>query len=136
MEIVMRPAIVALREMGPLPAENTDGNEMFERYQHLMRSVVFPELPPIPSDATDDVKLLYLYEYLFRSIESPVTDEEARALITVFPVSPDSCFGLAWSILHAVETAPGWPLLDCLEDRENEWIERLCVRLRNAGWDL
>ena len=45
-------------------------------------------------------------------------------LTTMFQVR----FGLAWSLLHAIETAPGWPLMDVLSNADNEWIERLRER--------
>jgi hypothetical protein len=38
---------------------------------------------------------------------------------------PDDCFGLEWSLVGLVETAPGWPLADCLENTDNEWIQGL-----------
>ncbi|MDB6032726.1 MAG: hypothetical protein JWM16_3064, partial [Verrucomicrobiales bacterium] len=34
------------------------------------------------------------------------------ALVKVF--GPDDYYGLAWSLLHLIESAPGWPLADCL----------------------
>lgn len=37
-------------------------------------------------------------------IERPVSDEEAHALAECF--GQDVCFGLAWSLLHLIETAP------------------------------
>lgn len=42
-----------------------------------------------------------------RAISPPVTDEEALALSEAF--GPDECFGVAWSLLHLIETAPGHP---------------------------
>ncbi len=42
-----------------------------------------------------------------RTIEPPVTDEEAMALSEAF--GPDECFGVAWSLLHLIETSPGHP---------------------------
>ncbi|MGV9341301.1 hypothetical protein [Streptomyces sp. NPDC003688] len=37
-------------------------------------------------------------------VERPVTDEEARALADCF--GDDECFGVAWVLLHLIETAP------------------------------
>ena len=62
---------------------------------------------------------------------SPVSDEEARALAHLFPAS-GSCYGMAWVLLHAIETAPGWPLADVL-DLEGEWIERLRLRVQESA---
>lgn len=56
----------------------------------------------------------------------PVTNEEARVLVTLF--GPDECYGLAWTLVHLIETAPGWPIADCLGGTGNEWIQRLRLR--------
>jgi hypothetical protein len=52
--------------------------------------------------------------------------DEAKALVELF--GADDCFGLAWTLLHAIETAPGRPILDALGDTENQWIARLKQR--------
>jgi hypothetical protein len=52
--------------------------------------------------------------------------DEAKALVELF--GADDCFGLAWTLLHVIETAPGWPILDALGDTENQWIARLKQR--------
>lgn len=41
---------------------------------------------------------------LLDRIERPVTDEEAHALAECF--GDDESFGLAWTLLHTIETAP------------------------------
>lgn len=75
-------------------------------------------LGPLPSEDDAEQEQLDRYEPLLLAIEDPVTDEEARTLVGLF--GPDSCHGPAWSIMHAVETAPGWPLEDCLTRSDNE----------------
>lgn len=49
-------------------------------------------------------------------IERPVTDEEANALAEC--LGEDLCFGLAWTLLHLIETAPS---------------ARIYARVRGAG---
>lgn len=88
-------------------------------------------LGPLPSEDDALVEKLHLMECELRSISKPVTNDEARALVTLF--GPDDCFGAAWSLLHLIETAPGWPLSDCLVDRENEWVETLRGRAVRGG---
>jgi hypothetical protein len=44
----------------------------------------------------------------------------------------DDCFGLAEPLLHLVESAPGWPLEDCLKNSDNEWIKFLKLRIENG----
>jgi len=86
-------------------------------------------LGPLPSEDDPDVEVLKRYDTLYRAIIKPITDQEARTLVKLF--GHDGCFGLASSIMHLIETAPGWPLDDCLTDLENEWIVELrdrCIR--------
>src|SRR5262249_39555480 len=102
----MRQAVIELQNLGPWP----------------------------PSDVVLREKLDSLvdrYGELLTSIQEPVTDEEARALLRVF--GPDDGFGLVWRLVALVESAPGWPLADCLdENTENEWIQMLRQRVENA----
>ncbi|MFI0960606.1 hypothetical protein ACH4S8_04160 [Streptomyces sp. NPDC021080] len=39
------------------------------------------------------------------AITKPVTTEEAHALATCF--GPDDCYGVGWTLIHLIETAPG-----------------------------
>jgi hypothetical protein len=101
----MRKEVIELGKLGPLPcsdmAVSKNRPEAIDKYQHLLAS-----------------------------IQKPVTDEEARALVTLF--GPDDCFGLVWPLVHLVESAPGWPLEDCLKNSDNEWIQLLKLRVENG----
>lgn len=83
-------------------------------------------LGTLPSSSNPNVELLEKMQKHIASVKQPISDDEAKALINIF--GPDECFGLAWSILHLIESAPSWPIWDCLEDSENEWIRRLRER--------
>jgi hypothetical protein len=67
-----------------------------------------------------------MYQRLLASISPPLSDDEAGALATLF--GPDDCFGLAWTIVHLVESAPGWPAGDNLASVENRWATVLRER--------
>jgi hypothetical protein len=58
-----------------------------------------------------------------------VNSEEAKVLMACFPVTDEDCYGLAWSLLHLIETAG-----DSLELRETRptepWLIRLWARAR------
>jgi len=41
----------------------------------------------------------------------------------------DGCYGVASSFMRLIETAPGWPLKDCLKQLNNEWK----IELRNRA---
>jgi len=78
--------------------------------------------------------LLEKYQHLLSSIEKPITDEEAESLTAIFGV--DGCFGLGWTLLHLIETAPNGPIEKSLRNVGNEWIRMLrdrAERWRNAG---
>ena len=97
--VVMRPEVEDLVAMGPLP-EN--------------------------ASAADDLLRLEEYQRILDSISKPVSDEEAAALVQFF--GPDDCFGMAWTLVHLVESAPGWPLLDRLSVIDNRWASVLRER--------
>ena len=102
----MRQEVIELCKLGPLPPSNKAARENLQ-------------------------ELVEKYEKLITSIKKPVTDEEARVLVTVF--GSDDAFGLVWPLVSLVESAPGWPLADCLENTNNEWIQMLKQRVRNAA---
>jgi hypothetical protein len=106
---VVRDEVKALLRMGPLPSE-----------EELIRS---------PASLVEN------YQQLLLSIEKPVTDDEAKILTGTFGV--DDCFGLCWTLVHLIETAPNWPIEEGLENIGDEWIQRLkdrAARWRDAGY--
>ena len=66
-------------------------------------------------------------------LQRPVSAHDAVALISLLPASGDSCYGLNWTILHAIESCPDWPIWSLLKAENHEWIDRLRVGLKNAG---
>jgi len=88
-------------------------------------------LGSLPSEDDASIDHLRLVEAELNSVVKPITDDEARALVTLF--GPDGCFGVAWSFLHLIETAPGWPITDCLMNLENEWVLSLRNRAIRGG---
>jgi hypothetical protein len=94
---------------------------------------------PFPSEQdlirADPYCFVEKYEQLLRSIEKPVTDEEAAILTGLF--GTDDFFGVCWTLVHLIETAPNWPLDECLENVGNCWIQNLkgrAERWREAGY--
>ena len=88
-------------------------------------------LGQLPSEDNASVDHLRLVESILKAVTKPLSDDEARALVSLF--GPDGCYGVAWSFLHLIETAPGWPLLDCLVNLENEWVASLRDRAVRGG---
>ncbi|WNO70358.1 hypothetical protein [Streptomyces sp. AM8-1-1] len=60
------------------------------------------------------------------AILKPVTGDEARALLACF--GPDDCYGVAWTLLHLIETGPNPVLTTAPEPGGNEWRQRLYDR--------
>lgn len=60
------------------------------------------------------------------AIARPVTAQEATALITCF--GPDDCYGVAWTLLHLVETGPAPALAAPPAPKAGEWHHRLWRR--------
>lgn len=83
-------------------------------------------LGAFPSSQHVNLDLIQRQQALLESVTPPVSDEEARELLRIF--GPDDFFGAAWTVLHLIETAPNWPLLECLTENSNEWIVRLRER--------
>ncbi len=91
------------------------------------------KLGSLPSEDDAKVAQLERVEELYRAIAKPITDDEARVLIELF--GPDGCYGVASSFMHLIETAPGWPLRDCLQELNNEWkIELRDRAIRGGHW--
>jgi hypothetical protein len=82
---------------------------------------------------TDSVEKIQTFQDLIEEVKSPITDEEAKYLVNLFNDSQDDCYGLAWLIIHLIETAPSWPIEECLI-QEGYWIDFLKHRAINAGW--
>ncbi|HYN88614.1 MAG TPA: hypothetical protein VER55_08790 [Ardenticatenaceae bacterium] len=88
----------------------------------------FAELGPLPSQEAD-VETIMRHEEALLRIARPVTDEEAKVLIQLF--GPDDCYGLAWVLLHLIETAPNLPIDETVRPEDNEWVRRIKIRIQN-----
>ena len=87
--------------------------------KEIVELVAMGALPP---SSSKDMNRLARFQDLILSIQRPVSNEEAEALVNCF--GPDDCFGLAWELLHLIETAPGWPIAEVLNRSTNEWTLR------------
>jgi len=80
---------------------------------------------------SEDVQpvLIERQQKLLGTILPPVSAEEAKELATLF--GADDYFGLAWTVLHLIESGPQWPLTECLAKGSNEWIIKLSKRSKD-----
>jgi len=86
---------------------------------------------PLPDSSSATSEQLVCYQNLLESIPLPVNDDEAIVLASLF--GSDDCYGMAWTLIHIIETSPHWPLAECLNDVRNEWILNLRTRAENGG---
>ena len=99
---------------------------MREQFERLV------ELGPLPADADlDEVNARPYAEALDALTEAP-TAEEAVALVGLFPPDESTSLGFAWSLAHAIEASPDWPIWSALDDR-NWWVTYLRERCERAG---
>lgn len=98
----------------------SDGTKMQASIQSLLN------LGPLPSSSTATVSEVQAIEAQLSTVKKPISDEEAQALPKLF--GPDDCFGLAWTLLHLIESAPNWPINDAMNGLGGEWIDRLRER--------
>ncbi|WP_232542657.1 hypothetical protein [Streptomyces sp. QHH-9511] len=84
---------------------------------------------PLPDWDTSEEEIDRRVKQL-ETISRPVTAEEAAALVTCF--GPDDCYGVAWSLLHLIESGPNPVLTTPPAPDANEWHARLWRRAVNA----
>ena len=81
---------------------------------------------PCCEDAHED--WLAKFQGYLSEIEKPVSNEEAVELAKL--LGPDDCFGMAWGLIHAIETAPGWPLEKAISEANEAWKDILRDRCK------
>ncbi|MFE0642498.1 hypothetical protein ACFW2Y_12925 [Streptomyces sp. NPDC058877] len=59
---------------------------------------------PLPDEDSSEEEIDRRCQQLV-AIARPVTTEEAHALAGCF--GPDDCYGVGWTLIHLIETAPG-----------------------------
>jgi|HubBroStandDraft_6_1064221.scaffolds.fasta_scaffold389727_2 hypothetical protein len=91
----------------------------------------FVEMGPIPdSDSVTEEQLDRLGAAIDK-ITRPITREEAALLLTVF--GPDECYGLAWTLLHLIESVPGGvPIEEEPGPDANEWVRGIWNAMQRA----
>ncbi|MEV4418173.1 hypothetical protein [Catellatospora sp. NPDC049609] len=100
----VRDEVVAFCSLGVLPSEQDNDEDGDEAFEELERRLL--------------------------AIAKPVTDEEAQLLTACF--GEDNCFGLSWTLLHLVESAPSAVITTEPVQGANPWHVRLWRRDQNA----
>lgn len=93
-------------------------------------------LGPLPADDDDDPGIdrkLFDVEHLLAAVDPPVTVEEGRVLAALFPRDGGTCYGLAWSLLHLIETLDADDLGAVVTGVNSaQWRKMFEQRLENA----
>jgi len=95
----------------------------------IVRQSVFElaKLGPMPSSDEATPEAVDQWHDRLIAITRPVNEQEALILLTLF--GPDDCFGVAWTLLHLIETCPtGVPIPSKPDDDANEWVRFLWDR--------
>lgn len=97
-----------------------------------MRNTVkdFIGLGPLPESSATTEEDLDKRVAALKAINDPVTHEEAFALSESF--GPDECFGVAWTLLHLLETAPNPPRPREEVFQRSEWLRMAWTERRRA----
>ena len=83
-------------------------------------------LGKMPASSADE-EVIEMWQDRLSEISKPITEEEAAVLIKLF--GDDDCYGLAWTLLHLIESTPGWPVSAVLNSSSGIWIETLRGRV-------
>lgn len=87
-------------------------------------------LGPLPAADALTEQQAEMYGEALRHLPDAPTAEEAAALVGLLPPDETTAFGLAWTLVHAIEASPEWPVWDALAG-EGWW--RSVLRDRTAG---
>ena len=86
-------------------------------------------LGPLPGADDLSSEQAQQYAQAIERLPAP-TAEEATALVDLLPPDESTSFGLAWSLVHAIESCREWPVWEALDD-ETPW--RSVLRERATG---
>ncbi len=79
-------------------------------YSKLLEDMVSLGRLPTDEEASQDSNKYHLWESALGKFTSPVSDAQAVVLAKFFPTDESDSYGLAWTLLHLIESAPSWPL--------------------------
>ncbi|MDN5786270.1 hypothetical protein [Pseudorhodobacter sp.] len=89
--------------------------------REIREFVALGHLPDYDTDA--DIEP---FATAIHAIPTPVSDVEAEALMPSF--GKEDCFGLAWTLLHIIETSPNLHPKSPPSKGDNEWKQLLWQR--------
>jgi hypothetical protein len=103
-----------------------DGSDVRAEVARLVELGRFPN----ELDVTEDE--VQKREEPIRALSTPVSDAEARLLLGI--LGEDDFWGMAWSIVTLIESAPGYPDWEGIEQIVGDWRDTLWRRALKAGY--
>jgi hypothetical protein len=101
--------------------------------ESVTRLVSKGQMPPEASASEEAVDELYAF---INAIQPPVSDDEAKALFNVYPATEETCYGIAWTLLHLIETCPNVCSIVNAVPEGNPWVQQMkerCERSRKEA---
>lgn len=92
-----------------------------DRKEILAELATLGRLPTDDEAFPDDAALVDRWAYLLGQLSKPISDSEAGFLASCFPVDDSDCYGVAWALVHLIESAQGWPIEDALDRAPSYW---------------
>lgn len=101
-----------------------------EPIRPLVHEIVRLGRMPTTAEADSDEVRADRWEGLVGELrrEGGVTNAEAATLAGLFPSDGTDSYGMTWTLLHLVESAPGWPIRHVLDSITGPWSARLRQR--------
>jgi hypothetical protein len=90
----------------------------------------FADLGPLPPENTASESDIRQAQQRLEAIKRPVSRDEVVLLIESF--GQDTCFGLAWTLLHLIESGPNPAVRTEPTDDASEWIKLLWRRTQHT----
>lgn len=106
-ELAVKETVRALEQLGPMPTnvEADRAGNLLERWEQLLTDL---------------------------AEQGNLTDLESARLVPLFPNDDSDCYGLAWTLVHLVESAPSWPIHSALQSATGPWAAVLGQRAASA----
>jgi hypothetical protein len=96
---------------------------------------IVAQLLDLTPQLTDDLdqERLEAATHLMDELRHPLSADDIEALIGLLPENGDTACGLSWTVVHAIEASPEWPIRRLIQDSGHEWLRIFRLRLENAG---
>ena len=122
-----------LRPKGQWPTPSYPWEHIETDSQGVLRQLVELGALPTDDDPTARLDVFQRQQQLLEQIVTPVDDTDTLELVKLFPSGDSDAFGLAWTLVHLIETAPGWPIDGAVEQASPYWANVLMTRAAGRG---